>query len=96
MTDYAIENLNEIQQYYVANYVSMSNVVKLINELVRSVAVLETLPYTGRVVPEYNVQLVRELIRGKYRIIYQISDRVINILAFYHQARLLPKNVRLL
>ena len=52
-----------------------------------------TNPWVGRIVPEFNIKTIRELISGNYRIIYRInSDNQVDILRIYHSARLLKKN----
>jgi plasmid stabilization system protein ParE len=44
----------------------------------------------GRVVPEFSVEDIRELLEGNYRIIYRIeTDDKIGIVRVHHSARLL-------
>jgi len=44
------------------------------------------------VVPEINIQKIRELIVNQYRIVYTVTDsRQIEILAVRHSARPLPE-----
>lgn len=46
------------------------------------------LPYSGRKVPEINIDSVRELIFGNYRIIYFVaSPSRIDILTVHHSAK---------
>ena len=46
----------------------------------------------GRIVPEINIENIRELIEGNYRIIYKIvSDEQVDILTIHHSARDLTK-----
>jgi plasmid stabilization system protein ParE len=50
-------------------------------------------PRAGRQVPEYEDENVREVIEGRYRIIYRIlSDRV-DVVAVIHAARELPRRL---
>ena len=44
----------------------------------------------GRMVPEFSDPAIRELLRGRYRIIYKITERTVTIVAFIHGARNLP------
>lgn len=44
-------------------------------------------PFSGRRVPEYDQEQVREMIEGMYRIIYYIKPDQIDILAVIHGAR---------
>jgi plasmid stabilization system protein ParE len=47
-------------------------------------------PYVGRVVPEINIKVIREVISGNYRIVYKIINEFqVDILRVYHSARLL-------
>ena len=51
---------------------------------------LKSYPNSGRVVPEYGEENLRELILGNYRIIYRIVDPDrIDIITVHHSARLL-------
>lgn len=46
----------------------------------------------GRIVPEIDIENIRELIEGNYRIIYKIvSEKQIDILTVHHSARDLSK-----
>jgi toxin ParE1/3/4 len=38
-------------------------------------------------VPEYEINEVREVIEGRYRIIYLIGDTYVHVLALIHEAR---------
>jgi len=50
--------------------------------------VLKSQIYIGRIVPEISEQNIREIIEGRYRIIYKIvSKNQIAILAVHHSAR---------
>jgi len=47
-------------------------------------------PQSGRVVPEYEHDHVREVIESPYRIIYRILDDRIDVVAVLHSARQMP------
>ena len=50
-------------------------------------------PYVGRIVPEFNIKSIREVIMGNYRIVYKIiSDYQVDILRVYHSARLMTND----
>lgn len=53
-----------------------------------SVKPLRTSPKRGRVVPEVGREEIRELLFGKYRIIYKLEDGSISILTVRHCSRL--------
>lgn len=46
-------------------------------------------PNSGRIVPEYGIDNLREQIFGNYRIVYRIKSTVIEIAAICHSAQLL-------
>ena len=50
---------------------------------------IPSFPYSGRVVPEYNLPYLREKIFQGYRIVYCITPNGIEIVAISHGARLL-------
>jgi addiction module RelE/StbE family toxin len=59
-------------------------------KLFKRVEQLKTFPNSGRIVPEYNCELIRELIYGNYRIIYEIKDNI-RILAVAHSKMKIDK-----
>ena len=50
---------------------------------------LKIQPLSGRKVPEFNDENVRELIEGNYRIVHLIKEDQIFILTIYHAAKML-------
>ena len=50
-------------------------------------------PAAGRVVPERNDPLLRELVRPPYRIVYDLQDNVVEILTVFHAARMFPADI---
>jgi plasmid stabilization system protein ParE len=59
------------------------------DELIDRALSIATFPELGRVVPEIGEPLVREIIYGSYRIIYEIfsDEDTIFVLRFWHGAR---------
>jgi addiction module RelE/StbE family toxin len=51
---------------------------------------LEQFPRSGRVVPEFGQEEIREIIVHGYRIIYRLVPDEVQILTVHHGARLLP------
>ncbi len=60
---------------------------KVVHDIREIVDELNGLPKMGRIVPELNEEDVRELFLYSYRIIYEIKDEVIFVLAVVHQRR---------
>jgi toxin ParE1/3/4 len=50
---------------------------------------LAEFPRSGRVVPELDVEEIREIILGNYRLIYRIREDEVQVLTVHHGARLL-------
>jgi toxin ParE1/3/4 len=62
------------------------------SKIYQEVQVLMTNPFIGRIVPEFGNKKLREIISGKYRIIYRVVDDYrVDILRIYHSARILGK-----
>jgi toxin ParE1/3/4 len=70
------------------NSESLSYSQKWINDVFSKIELLEEFPNMGRSVPETRLTRVREIIVGKYRIIYNVAkDDIIEILAIRHSSR---------
>jgi toxin ParE1/3/4 len=84
-TQIAIEDLQLIHEYISKD--SKLYAERLIEKIIERVDQLETFPKSGRVVPEFETETIRELIEGNYRIIYQILPDYIGIVRIHHSAR---------
>ncbi|HDH31482.1 MAG TPA: type II toxin-antitoxin system RelE/ParE family toxin [Candidatus Wolfebacteria bacterium] len=83
----ALERIKEISEYISRDNLSAAeNWVLTIFEKVKK---LQDFPQIGRVVPEVERHEIRELIYGKYRILYRISEDFISILTVRHGRQLL-------
>jgi plasmid stabilization system protein ParE len=51
-------------------------------------------PFSGRVVPEENNEVVREHFVYSYRVIYEIRKDTVYILAVVHGKRILPQEIK--
>lgn len=84
-------SLNDLK--YIYDYIATDSKVyaqKMIDKIYQRSSILTTHPYTGRIVPEYNCNTIRELFEGTYRIIYEINnENLVTILRIFHGARLL-------
>jgi toxin ParE1/3/4 len=87
-SEQAIQDLNDIGNYIAID--SERYAREMVRFLYESVIVLESHPKSGRIVPEYKLPAIRELIRRSYRIVYRIVDRKrVDILTVHHTSRLL-------
>ena len=80
----------------IVEYIARDNPVaaaRFGHELVAHTRSLQNFPEIGRVVPEFQVQTLRELIHGSYQIVYEIDHarKVIAIARFWHAARGIPE-----
>ena len=66
----------------------------LIRRLVDRVIQLETVPHSGRRVPEYPGNDLRELLSRPYRIIYRRRDEHVEVVTVMHYRQQLPGNPR--
>lgn len=57
--------------------------------LMHSVRILRRSPLVGAVVPELGRADVREIIRGNYRVIYEVRPTQVAVLSVHHAARIL-------
>ena len=58
--------------------------LKFFSLLQKNITNLEKFPKMGRIVPERNVDELRELILGNYRIIYHLDDEYIELITIIH------------
>ena len=87
-TDSAIEDLDDIGEYIAKDSIRYAEITVL--ELFESVDILENHPNAGVIVPEFEDEFIRQIIRGNYRVVYQIIDDFrIDILTVHNCARLI-------
>ena len=83
----AIEDLHEIVLYVASDRPESAQ--RLGFALIERIRLLSDLPFMGRIVPELNDPLIRELLLTPYRIIYRIDEvaRIVGVARFWHGAR---------
>ena len=70
------------------NSESLSYSQKWINDVFSKIELLEKFPNMGRTVPETRLTNIREILVGKYRVIYNVAkSNVIEIMAIRHSSR---------
>ncbi|GAA0338143.1 type II toxin-antitoxin system RelE/ParE family toxin [Bacillus carboniphilus] len=55
--------------------------------IIETIETTAVFPYSGRIVPEMNSDMIREKIMSNYRIIYRIKQESIEIVRIIHNAR---------
>lgn len=74
-TPEADADLDAIKEF--VSRVSETAATRLVDRITRRTHQLSDFPWSGRVVPEYQVELLRELIEGDYRVVDEVfSDRI--------------------
>jgi len=84
-TDTALDHLSAIYEYIAVD--SENYAKRMIDRLTKRSRQIGNFPYSGRMVPEFEEELIREVIEGPYRIIYYIKPNQIDVLAVIHGAR---------
>jgi plasmid stabilization system protein ParE len=83
-TDTAGGHLDAIYAYIAQD--SPEYARRMVDRLTRRSQQIAEFPFSGRRVPEYDVDPIREVIEGPFRIIYHIKSDQIDILAVIHGA----------
>lgn len=86
-TPQAADDLESIAEFISQDSPHYSNLFVL--DVFYAVDRLIQFPKSGRVVPEINDPLVREVFLGSYRIIYRVHQGLVEILTVFHGSRLL-------
>jgi addiction module RelE/StbE family toxin len=88
-THEALKRLIEIEDYIAED--SQTRAVKFINQIIQKAESLKKHPQKGRIVPEFSIPELRELIYKNYRIVYKIKKESLEILTVFEAHRLIRK-----
>jgi addiction module RelE/StbE family toxin len=83
-TESASQDLERAVDYIYLD--SPSYAFSFLSDVMERVRTLDVFPYRGRLVPEINVEDVREVFIHRYRLVYQVEESRIIILTFVHGA----------
>ena len=84
----ALDDLRIIQEFIARDSVYYAK--KFVDEAFRATERLEIFPESGRIVPEIGLPTLREIVYGSYRIIYELIQNRVHVVAVIHGKRLLP------
>ena len=84
-TENALKHLLDVYEYISQN--SPTYATRMVDRLTRRSEQIANFPMSGREVPEYEAEDIREVIEKPYRIIYRVKSDQIDILAVVHAAR---------
>lgn len=91
-TDRAKARLKELESYIAQD--SESAAKKVVKRLLIKSNQISKLPYSGRKLPEYRQDDIREMLVKPYRIIYRIRTDRIDVLTVMHYRQLLPADTK--
>jgi toxin ParE1/3/4 len=83
-TDTALGHLRAIHTYIARH--SPDYAQRTVDRLTRRSQQISAFPLAGRVVPELDVEQVREVFEGPYRLVYHIGPDQIDVIAVIHGA----------
>ncbi len=86
-SDRSIDRLRAIHDFIAEE--SISGAASVIKQIFDAVEQLRMFPNSGRIVPEYELVEVREILSKPYRILYRISDDRVEIVNVLHSRQLL-------
>lgn len=88
-TNQALHKVNKFVDYIAHDSYPVAE--KWAENLMAETDRLITQPNSGRIVPEYNEENLREIISGNYRIIYRIKLDAVYIQTVWHVRQKLPE-----
>ena len=90
-TDTALRHLDAIHAYIAGSSTQYAD--GIVDRLTRRSIQIAAFPESGRMVPEFDVDDVREVIENPYRIIYRLKQDQVDILAVFHSREQLPESL---
>lgn len=91
-TEQALSDIEEIRGFIARDAPTFAEL--FVDRIIAAVEQLILFPEAGRVVPEFSRSDLRELIRGSYRVVYQVDGEHVFIVTVFHTARLLgPEHI---
>jgi toxin ParE1/3/4 len=90
-TNTAVKNLSAIYSYVAQNSPQYAQIA--VDRITRRSQQIAEFPLSGRIVPEFETQQIREVIEGVYRIIYLIKPDQVDVPAVLHGSRSLDADL---
>lgn len=84
----ALGDLKDVLEYYREQQVSHVG-EKLVADVIEAVELLGEKPDIGRIVPEFDMKFLRELIRSPFRIVYRRDPDKIRVVRVWRSERLM-------
>lgn len=90
-TEPALRDLVGVSSFIARN--SPSYAQKMATRILRAARRLTKQPQIGWIVPEFELESIREILVGSYRIIYRVDGDCCFIVAVIHGSRPLPREI---
>jgi toxin ParE1/3/4 len=84
----AVADLEEMRAWYADQQVADVG-ERLLREVITQVERLADFPESGRVVPEFGLVQLREIVHPPYRIVYRLDDYRVRVVRVWRSERLL-------
>jgi plasmid stabilization system protein ParE len=90
-TDEAKTRLHAIKTYIAQD--APRRATEVVSRLIRRAETIPAHPWSGRIVPEFMRDDIREVLDRPYRIIYRVGSGFVDIVTIMHYRQLLPDDV---
>ena len=88
----ALEDVEAIATYISRDSPSYAGAV--VRKILNSTRSLESFPFSGRIVPEFDEKNIREVLAYSYRIVYRVEGRTVTIAAVIHGKRMAASSLQ--
>ena len=90
-TEAALADLRAVQAYIARHSPRYADA--MVQRIINRTDSLTHNPLIGAVVPEYDVEILREVLESPYRVIYRVMAEQFHIIAVIHAARTIPPDL---
>jgi plasmid stabilization system protein ParE len=84
----AVRDLEAIRTWYADQQIPEVG-ERLLAEIISAAETLAGFPLSGRIVPEFGIAQLREIIHPPFRIVYRVDDRGVRIVRVWRSERVL-------
>lgn len=80
----------------IGDYIAADNpaaAASWVSKLLACAAHAEKQPYAGRIVPEFKIAVLREVLLRRYRVVYRICGEVVQVITIFEGRRRFPADV---
>jgi len=88
----SLDDIDSIASYIARDSAAYASAV--VAKIIKSTRTLRRFPFSGRVVPEFEDESLRERLVYSYRIIYRIEHHTVTIAAVIHGRRMLEEALK--